>query len=123
MSQSGDRPVTQLLAQWSRGDEKALGDLTALIYQELRNLAQRHLRGERHNHTIQRTALVHEAFVRLVNQQSVDWQSRAHFFGLASNLMRRILVDHARARVHSRFTVASEISMACAVSSMVRPPK
>jgi RNA polymerase sigma factor (TIGR02999 family) len=102
VSQSGDRPVTQLLAQWRSGDEKALGDLTALIYQELRNLAQRHLRGERHNHTIQRTALVHEAFVRLVNQQSVDWQSRAHFFGLASNLMRRILVDHARARLASK---------------------
>src|SRR4030095_7050386 len=70
--------------------------------QELRSLAQRHLRRERSNHTIQRTALVHEAFVRLVNQQSVDWQSRAHFFGLASNLMRRILVDHARARLASK---------------------
>src|SRR5262245_49871966 len=99
---NGDRPVTQLLAQWRSGNEKALGELTALIYQELRNLAQRHLRRERHNHTIQRTALVNEAFVRLVNQQSVDWQSRAHFFGLASNLMRRILVDHARARLASK---------------------
>src|SRR3569833_752491 len=91
-----DRPVTQLLVQWSGGDEAALGELTSLLYRELRSLAQRHLRRERANHTIQRTALVHEAFVRLVNQQSVDWQSRAHFFGLASNLMRRILVDHAR---------------------------
>jgi RNA polymerase sigma factor (TIGR02999 family) len=98
----GDRPVTQLLAQWRGGNQKALSELTALIYQELRNLAQRHLRRERHNHTIQRTALVNEAFVRLVNQQSVDWQSRAHFFGLASNLMRRILVDHARARLASK---------------------
>ena len=102
MSQAGDRPVTQLLAQWRSGNEQALGELTALIYQELRNLAQRHLRKERPNHTIQRTALVHEAFVRLVHQQSVDWQSRAHFFGLASNLMRRILVDHARARLASK---------------------
>src|SRR5262245_5883235 len=99
---NGDRPVTQLLAQWRSGNEKALGELTALVYQELRNLAQRHLRRERPNHTIQRTALVHEAFVRLVNQQSVDWQSRAHFFALASNLMRRILVDHARARLASK---------------------
>src|SRR5262245_33182178 len=99
---NGDRPVTQLLAQWRSGNEKALGELTGLVYQELRNLAQRHLRRERQNHTIQRTALVHEAFVRLVNQQSVDWQSRAHFFALASNLMRRILVDHARARLASK---------------------
>ena len=99
MGQGADRPVTQLLAKWRSGNEAALGELTALIYQELRALAQRHLRRERPNHTIQRTALVHEAFVRLINQQSVDWQSRAHFFALASNLMRRILVDHARARL------------------------
>jgi RNA polymerase sigma factor (TIGR02999 family) len=97
-----DQPVTQLLAKWRGGNEAALGELTGLVYQELRSLAQRHLRRERSNHTIQRTALVHEAFVRLVNQQSVDWQSRAHFFGLASNLMRRILVDHARGRLASK---------------------
>ncbi len=97
-----DQPVTKLLASWRGGNEAALGELTGLVYQELRSLAQRHLRRERSNHTIQRTALVHEAFVRLVNQQSVDWQSRAHFFGLASNLMRRILVDHARARLASK---------------------
>ena len=102
MERGPDRPVTQLLAQWRGGNERALGELTGLVYQELRNLAQRHLRRERPNHTIQRTALVHEAFVRLVNQQSVDWQSRAHFFALASNLMRRILVDHARARLASK---------------------
>ena len=102
MAQSPDQPVTQLLASWRGGDKAALGELTGLVYQELRSLAQRHLRRERSNHTIQRTALVNEAFVRLVNQQSVDWQSRAHFFGLASNLMRRILVDHARARLASK---------------------
>src|SRR5215468_5097252 len=102
MADDPERPVTRLLAQWSGGDEAALGELTGLLYRELRTLAQRHLRRERSNHTIQRTALVHEAFVRLVNQQSVDWQSRAHFFGLASNLMRRILVDHARARLASK---------------------
>jgi RNA polymerase sigma factor (sigma-70 family) len=102
MERTPDQPVTQLLSQWRKGNERALGELTGLVYQELRNLAQRHLKRERQNHTIQRTALVHEAFVRLVNQQSVDWQSRAHFFALASNLMRRILVDHARARLASK---------------------
>jgi RNA polymerase sigma-70 factor, ECF subfamily len=102
MERAVDRPVTQLLEKWRSGNQAALGELTGLVYQELRSLAQRHLRRERPNHTIQRTALVHEAFVRLVNQQSVDWQSRAHFFALASNLMRRILVDHARARLASK---------------------
>jgi len=102
MGDESDRPVTRLLVQWSGGNEAALGELTALLYRELRSLAQRHLRRERPNHTIQRTALVHEAFVRLVSQQSVDWRSRAHFFALASTLMRRILVDHARARLSSK---------------------
>lgn len=102
MGHQSDRPVTRLLVQWSGGNEAALGELTALLYRELRSLAQRHLRRERPNHTIQRTALVHEAFVRLVNQQSVDWRSRGHFFALASTLMRRILVDHARARLSGK---------------------
>jgi RNA polymerase sigma factor (sigma-70 family) len=97
-----DSPVTRLLVQWSGGNDAALGELTALLYRELRSLAQRHLRRERPNHTIQRTALVHEAFVRLVSQQSVDWRNRAHFFALASTVMRRILVDHARARLASK---------------------
>jgi RNA polymerase sigma-70 factor, ECF subfamily len=99
---SQNQPVTRLLVQWSGGNEAALGELTSLLYRELRSLAQRHLRRERSNHTIQRTALVHEAFVRLVNQHSVDWRSRGHFFALASTLMRRILVDHARARLSSK---------------------
>jgi len=99
---SQNQPVTRLLVQWSGGNEAALGELTSLLYRELRSLAQRHLRRERSNHTIQRTALVHEAFVRLVNQQSVDWRSRGHFFALASTVMRRILVDHARARLSSK---------------------
>src|SRR5215813_8134569 len=102
MAEDPERPVTRLLVQWSAGDEAALGELTGLLYRELRSLAQRHLRKERPNHTIQRTALVHEAFVRLVSQQSVDWRSRAHFFALASTLMRRILVDHARARLSAK---------------------
>src|SRR5262245_13760869 len=93
------QPVTQLLAQWRDGDERAFAQLSGIMYEELRQLAQRHLRRERSNHTIQKTALVNEAFVRLVGQQSVDWQSRAHFIGLASKLMRRVLVDYARARL------------------------
>jgi RNA polymerase sigma factor (sigma-70 family) len=102
MRDEPELPVTRLLLQWSGGNDAALGELTALLYRELRSLAQRHLRRERPNHTIQRTALVHEAFVRLVSQQSVDWRSRGHFFALASTLMRRILVDHARARLSSK---------------------
>src|SRR5882757_1838121 len=102
MGNEPDSPVTRLLVQWSGGNDAALGELTALLYRELRSLAQRHLRRERPNHTLQRTALVHEAFVRLVNQQSVDWRSRGHFFALASTLMRRILVDHARSRLTSK---------------------
>jgi len=102
MGNEPDSPVTRLLVQWSGGNDAALGELTALLYRELRSLAQRHLRRERPNHTIQRTALVHEAFVRLVSQQSVDWRNRAHFFALASTVMRRILVDHARARLASK---------------------
>jgi RNA polymerase sigma-70 factor, ECF subfamily len=102
MGEQPNQPVTRLLNQWSGGNEAVVGELTALLYRELRALAQRHLRRERPNHTIQRTALVHEAFIRLVSQQSVDWRSRAHFFALASTLMRRILVDHARARLSSK---------------------
>jgi RNA polymerase sigma-70 factor, ECF subfamily len=85
--------------QWRDGDERAFAQLSALMYEELRQLAQRHLRRERSDHTMQKTALVNEAFMRLVGQQAVDWQSRAHFIGLASKLMRRVLVDYARARL------------------------
>jgi RNA polymerase sigma factor (TIGR02999 family) len=102
VARSIQQPVTQLLAEWRDGSERAFAQLSALLYEELRDLADRHLRRERANHTIQKTALVHEAFVRLVAQQSVDVQSRAHFFGLASRLMRRILVDYARARLASK---------------------
>lgn len=99
---NSDHLVTGLLVQWSGGNDAALAELTPLVYQELRSLAQRHLQGERPNHTIQRTALVHEAFVRLVNQESLDLRGRSHFFALASTIMRRILVDHARARLASK---------------------
>ena len=90
------RDVTALLGDWSRGDRNALNQLLPLVYVELRRVARRQLLSERAGHTQQPTALVHEAFLRLVDQRSVDWQNRAHFFGVAANVMRRILVDHAR---------------------------
>jgi RNA polymerase sigma factor (TIGR02999 family) len=90
--------ITQLLLRWRAGDRGALDSLLPLVYQELRAMALRHLRQERSGHTLQRTALVHEAFLKLVDQRNVDWQGRAQFFGIASQAMRRILVDHARRR-------------------------
>jgi RNA polymerase sigma factor (TIGR02999 family) len=99
MSNQGPRgDVTRLLQQWRSGDATALDSVFPLVYDELRALAQRHLRRERGSHTLQRTALVHEAFLRMVDQQQVDWEGRAQFFGIASQMMRRILVDHARRR-------------------------
>lgn len=98
MNDPADGRVTQLLVSWSSGDARALGELMPLVYGELRRLAERQLRGERKNHTLQRTALVHEAYLRLINQRHVTWQSRAQFIGLAAQLMRRILIDHARGR-------------------------
>ena len=90
--------ITRLLADWSNGDRQALEKLTPLVYEELRRLAGRYLRQERPGHTLQSTALVHEAYLKLVGQHSVRWQNRAHFFGIAAQLIRRILVDYARAR-------------------------
>src|SRR5712664_2893389 len=90
--------VTQLLDQLSGGDPEAMDELMPLLYHELHKLARHHLGGERPDHTLQPTALVHEAFVRLIGQRNVKWQNRAQFFGVAAQLMRRILVDHARAR-------------------------
>jgi RNA polymerase sigma factor (TIGR02999 family) len=89
--------VTRLLKDWSEGRQEALDRLLPQIYAELRRLASSYLRRERPDHTLQPTALVHEAFIRLVDQRAVRWQNRAHFFGIAAQAMRRILVDHARA--------------------------
>ena len=89
--------VTDLLHRWQSGDTRALEELTPLVYRELHRIARRHLAREDPGHTLQATALVHEAFLKLVDQHRVEWQSRAHFFNLAATLMRRILVDHARA--------------------------
>ena len=90
--------VTRLLGELSGGKSGAASHLIPLIYEELRRLAQHYMGMERPNHTLQATALVHEAFLRLVNQESVTWQNRAHFIGVAAQIMRRILVDHARGR-------------------------
>ena len=88
--------ITALLDEWGRGNHGALDRLLPLVYAELRRIAQRRLRRERAGHTLQPTALVHEAYLRLVDQRQVDWRNRAHFFGVAAQVMRRILVDHAR---------------------------
>jgi RNA polymerase sigma factor (TIGR02999 family) len=89
--------VTELLKQWTDGRRDALDQLIPRIYSELRKLASSYLRRERADHSLQPTALVHEAFLKLVDQRAVQWQNRAHFFGIAAQAMRRILVDHARA--------------------------
>jgi RNA polymerase sigma-70 factor (ECF subfamily) len=90
--------VTQLLDQLGRGHSEAMAELIPLLYHELHKLARHHLGAERSDHTLQPTALVHEAYLRLAGQQRVHWQNRVHFFGIASQLMRRILVDYARSR-------------------------
>jgi RNA polymerase sigma-70 factor (ECF subfamily) len=90
------REVTDLLVAWSDGDREALDRLLPLVGRELEQLARRYLRRERQGHTLQTTALVNEAFLKLVDQRRVRWKSRAHFFGIAAQLMRRILIDHAR---------------------------
>jgi RNA polymerase sigma factor (TIGR02999 family) len=94
--------VTQLLVRWSKGDREALDALTPLVYDELRRLARVYLRHERPGHTLEGTALVHEAYMRLVDQREVQWRSRNQFFAIAASLIRRILVDHARARLAAK---------------------
>jgi RNA polymerase sigma factor (TIGR02999 family) len=112
--------VTNLLAAWSGGDRAALERLMPLVERELHLLASRYLRRERPGHTLQTTALVHEAYLRLVDQRDVRWQNRAHFFGIAAQMMRRILVDHARRIAYARRGGgAAKVSLdeACVVSA------
>ncbi len=96
------KSVTQLLVSWNQGERHALDELLPVVYAELRSLAENYLRRERINHTLQPTALVHEAYLRLVDQREVNWQNRAQFFGVAAQMMRRILVNHARERHASK---------------------
>jgi RNA polymerase sigma factor (TIGR02999 family) len=98
MRRVSESPVTALLNRWREGDATALEKLLPLVYDELRRIAARQLRRERPNHTLQPTALVHEVYLRLVDQHRIEWQNRAQFFGVAAQLIRRILVDHARNR-------------------------
>jgi RNA polymerase sigma-70 factor (ECF subfamily) len=88
--------ITQLLAEWSGGNQSALDKLYPLVYAELRRMAHRYMSRERKGHTLQTTALINEAYLRLVEQRNVQWANRAHFFGLAAQMMRRILIDYAR---------------------------
>ncbi|HEX3084924.1 MAG TPA: sigma-70 family RNA polymerase sigma factor [Pyrinomonadaceae bacterium] len=99
MSPADQHEVTQILQEWNDGSTEAPERLMSLVYAELRRLARSYLRREREAHTLEPTALVHEAYLRLVDQTQVTWENRAHFFGIAAQLMRRILVDHARAHV------------------------
>jgi len=94
--------VTQLLVDWRNGDRDALNQLMPLVYDELRGLARRYMSHERDGHTLQTGALVNEAYLRLVNRQGVDWQNRAHFFAIAAQVMRHLLVDHARAKQYAK---------------------
>jgi RNA polymerase sigma factor (TIGR02999 family) len=96
------KEVTQLLLDWSNGNQAALDRLTPLVYEELHRLAHQHMKRERGDHTLQTSALVNEAYLRLIDQRNVHWQNRAHFFSIASRLMRRILVDHARAHNYAK---------------------
>jgi RNA polymerase sigma-70 factor (ECF subfamily) len=102
MSNSTSQPITKLLLAWGHGEEAALQRLTPLVYQELRRRARRYMLGERAGHTLQATALVNEAYLKLIDCKQVRWQNRAHFFAISAQLMRRILVDFARAKGYQK---------------------
>jgi len=102
------RQITLMLKEWGQGNQQALENLMPLVYDELRRQAARFLRKERPGHTLQTTALIHEAYIKLVGQEHVDWQNRSHFFAIASQAMRRILVDHARTRHREKRGGAAE---------------
>ena len=122
MAETSQHRVTQLLQKWSSGDSRALDELTPLVYSEVRKLARSYLRRERPDHTLQATALVNEAYIRLIDQRKVQWQSRAHFFGIAAQMMRRVLVDHARMRkADKRGAGAEAIVLDEALLSVERP--
>lgn len=98
MNTTSSSEITGLLRVWADGDQEALNKLVPLVYKELHRLASRYMRKENRNHTLQTSALVNEAYLKLVGQKKLRWENRAHFFGVAAQLMRRILVDHARTR-------------------------
>lgn len=108
------KTITRLLEEWNRGDQSALEELTPFVYDELRRLAAHYLRNERDDHTLQATALVHEAYLRLVELKHIEWQNRAHFIGVTAKLMRKILVDHARRRNAGKRSGGEKISLSYA---------
>jgi RNA polymerase sigma factor (TIGR02999 family) len=115
--------VTKLLIDWGKGDERAVDQLLPFVYQELRRLAAAYMSRERNGHTLQPTALVHETYLKLVDQRQVDWRNRAHFFGLAAEIMRRILVNHARDRLASkRGGRDQKVSLSVAIDSFSSQP-
>jgi len=114
--------LTQLLLNWQNGDKSALDEMTPVLYDELRKMARRLLSAERSDHTLQPTALVHEAYLRLVNQRAVDWRNRAHFLGVAATMMRRILINHAKAnQAAKREGYAAAISLEDALGVFTNP--
>lgn len=114
--------LTQLFISWRRGDKSALDEMTPVLYDELRRMARRMLSAERPDHTLQPTALVHEAYLRLINQHAVDWRNRAHFLGVAATMMRRILINHAKAnQAAKREGFAAAISLEDALGVFTNP--
>ncbi|MBK9156309.1 MAG: sigma-70 family RNA polymerase sigma factor [Chloracidobacterium sp.] len=114
--------VSELLAEWNSGNRDALEKLVPLIYDELKRQARRHLRHERANHTLETSAIVHEAYIKLAEQRDVIWENRAHFFWLASEIMRRVLVDYARGRNRKKRGAGAEmISLDTGLAAGVRP--
>ncbi|HET9533243.1 MAG TPA: sigma-70 family RNA polymerase sigma factor [Blastocatellia bacterium] len=121
MASSTTPNITQLLIAWNQGDQDALAELTPLVYKELHRLAHGYLAGERRGHVLQTTALVNEAFLRLIDWQQVEWQNRAHFFGVSATLMRHILVQFAREQqAAKRGGGAIRVSLSEAVSESTR---
>jgi RNA polymerase sigma-70 factor (ECF subfamily) len=99
---SSSQNITKLLLDWRNGDQTALDQLMPLVYEELRRMANHYMRNERKGHTLQTSALVNEAYLRLLDHENIEWRNRAHFFGVAAQAMRRILVDHARTRNYDK---------------------
>lgn len=106
-----NQDVTELLQKWSGGDQAALDELTPIIYAELHRIAKRYMSRERENHTLQTSALVNEAYVRLIDWKNAEWENRAHFFGVSAQLMRRILVDFARKRPKVNEEIVRQVSL------------
>ena len=123
MGASPARDVTILLSQWQSGDRAALDQLLPVVYHELQRLAAGYIRGERTGHTLQATALVHEAYLRLVNQKTPDYRNRAHFFGVAAQVMRQVLVDFSRSRNAAKRGRGERINIDDVVAASAERPR